>query len=92
MARLNARQARTRKRKLALLELANARNPSTQPIEGEIRSSAKPHVIRDNQLLKGIRLHTPKPVSEGRGLRGKVVKGHFKPVRPGTKSRWGIKS
>lgn len=53
--------------------------------EGRVRSPLHPKV----QLTA---YANPRPVPwEGRGKPGKVIRGQFKPVRPGTKSRFSPK-
>lgn len=62
MARLNARRRMEARLKVARIEYAKARNPSTVASEGPMRSSHK------TALLATQRFHAPKPLNwEGRG-------------------------
>lgn len=66
MARKNARQKRAEKRRIALHELALARNPSTIAREGQLRASTN---------VKTVLVHYAKPSDRWEGSGSKVRKG-----------------
>jgi len=85
---LNARQKRSRKRKLAIALLATSRNPSTIASEGRVRSvwsKTMPPVDLSKPGTGKTSRYAPHMSSLGSsGQRGKSVKGHL--VRPKGKS------
>lgn len=77
---LNARQRRTRKRKLALALLAKARNPSMLPEEGHVRAAWTKTVYNGESLNMRSLLGPAKSVDGKRaGRKGQHI---VKPVKP----------
>lgn len=66
MARLNARQKRASKRRIALHELALARNPSTIAQKGSLRASTN---------VKTVLTHYAKPSDRWEGNGSRIRKG-----------------
>lgn len=86
MARLNARQKRAAKRRIALHELALSRNPSMVAEKGKIRASTGPEKVllsqyqapRENWEGTGKRVRTPGKLWGQAGS----VKGDFREGNP----------